>query len=202
MVYPVVFKNKKGLELNIMAYIIITLVGVGVLLLLIGGPVKTFSKNIFCYFYQNILGQTSDFCKPTVRVMETVVVCETAKEGCDETVANEDELARTIAKYAILCWTKMRVAVRNNTACYSLSLQFNPGKVTEYQMTRIMEKEHGCELIENSIVKDEKGNEVDYTGDCGTRDQIYWDVSGNFITDQGLILIKYDVVNKRIVVGA
>jgi len=201
-VVELLFKNRKGLELNLIAYVIITLVGVGVLLLLIGGPVKSFSKSTFCYFYQNILGQTSDFCRPTTRSMQTIVICDTIKEGCDEAVSDGEELGRIIAKYAILCWTNLRAVVRNETACYSLSLDTHPGKVTEYQMTNTMEREHGCELLENSMVKDEQGNIVDYTGDCGIEDQIYWDVSGNVIQDQSLVLIKYDMVNKRIIIKA
>lgn len=200
--FPTSFKNRKGMELNIIAYVVITLVGVGVLLLLIEGPIKSFSKNTFCYFYQNILGQTSNFCKPSVRSLQTVVICETMKEGCDETATSSDELARVIAKYAILCWTDLRAVVRNETACYSLSLEVNPGKVTEYLVTNIMEKEHGCELLENSVIKDEQGNIIDYPGNCGAKDQIYWDVSGNFIKDQGVILIKYDTTNKRIIIEA
>ena len=94
----------------------------------------------------------------------------------------------------------MKSLKTKDTLCYNIKLETHPGPVSEYNMTYILETEGGCDIIENNVIIDESGQEVIYPGNCGEEDSIYWDVSGNVIVDQKLILIKYDEGSKRIVV--
>jgi hypothetical protein len=95
-----------------------------------------------------------------------------------------------------------------DTNCFSLTIDSDTGLyVTEYTVTEILVNERGCSKLENSRVIDEFGNPIpDYPNDCGTRDQLKWEVGdniiGKLIKDQRLVLIKYDSSNKQIIVKA
>jgi len=184
----------KGIELNIIAYIIIGLVGIMLLMMFVYGPLNLVVKNTFCYFYQTILKQTSDFCKEEPKGIRTVTIEPFDKE----------ELARYIAAYSILCWEELRPVISNSTICFNVKLKSHPGKIYESDVTRIMETDPGdaCSVLQNSKVIDESGKLVDYKGDCGKNDNIEWDVFGNYIEKQSLILIKYDMRINKIVISA
>ena len=185
-------KSSKGIEMDIIGILIIGIVGVFILLLFVQGPLSTLLKGTFCYFYLNILQQKSDFCqKPLDQPQYATISADTP-----------EELARDIAAYSIVCWKEVDPTIKKDIVCYNLLLDKHPGKVTETLMTQIMEKEGGCSELENSMVLMEDGTTVQYSGNCGSSDQIVWDVSGNFIQDQSIILIKYDLSLGKIVVKA
>jgi len=184
----------KGIDLplNLIGYMIIGIIGIMVLLLFLQGPLQSLLKNTFCYFYQNVLKQTSGFCSKPIDQTNFV----------DVSADTPEELARNIAAYAITCWSKRSPEITKDIVCYNLFLKQNPGKVSELFMTQIMEREGGCQTISNSIVVDANGNSIPYPGNCGNEDDIVWDVSGNVIDQQSLVIIKYDLSLGKIVIKA
>lgn len=191
--------DNKGIEIDMIGYITIGIVGIVVLLMFLVGPFSDTMKKTFCFFYENTLKQTSDFCKAVNRPIESISICQ---HGCDQTVANREDFARLIAAYAITCWQQQRIQVSNSTVCYNLYVQDSYGLVSEDYMTSIMEKEGGCDVLENSMVVSPTGQLVPYAGNCGQNDNIVWQVSGNVLNDQQLILIKYDTNQNKIVIIA
>jgi len=182
----------KGMTIETLGIITIGLVGVIVLLLFVQGPLVSLLKGTFCYFYQNVLQQKSEFCKRPVDQPEFVTISADTPE----------ELARNIAAYSIVCWKEFSPNIKKDITCYSLLLDKHPGKVTESLLTQIMQKEGGCAELENSIVMTESGSQIQFNGTCGTTDQIVWDVSGNYILNQSIVLVKYDLNQGKIVIKA
>jgi len=189
------------MQLDIIAYFIIAIAGIALLLILLSGPLSSLTKNTFCFFYQKMLRLESPYCKPPPPV-RTVNVCSKAGEDCDEVATSAEEVARIIASYAIACWQTERSAATERVQCYNLFLETHPGAVTEMIMTQVMERENACKALENSKVVDDKGVLIDYVGDCGSSDNIVWDVSGNVLLQQTLVSIKYDRVQNKIVIKA
>jgi len=182
----------KGLEIETIFVILIVLISISLLFLFVSGPLQDLGKDIFCFFYQNVLQQKHEKCKDFGISHKTENISPSTRE----------ELARYIAAYSIACWQKMRFEKGEYITCFSIRLENNPGKVTEYDVTKIMEKEGGCKILENSIIKDENGNEISYSGSCGDEDQIDWDVYGNYLKDQKLIMILYNKTSDKIVIKA
>ena len=189
----------KGLELNTIGYLTVGIVGIIVLLMFLVGPFSDTMKKTFCYFYENTLKQTSDLCKGLNKPVTSISIC---RQGCDKSAENKEEFARLIAAFAISCWQGQRIKVTNSTVCYSLFVEDSFGPVTESYMTQIIERENGCDVLENSKIINATGQLSDYSGNCGGSDNIVWQVSGNVINDQRLILIKYDTVQNKIVIIA
>jgi hypothetical protein len=170
--------------------------------MLLKGPIYDLINSTFCYFYQKILGQTADFCPQITEGPDTVRICERKSGDCEIIVKDTEELTRNIVALSILCWKEKRLTATNTTVCKTILLDTHPGKITEKSLTQLMEKEHGCEVLENSIIIADDGNPEAYTGDCGTKDSIFWDVSDNAIYNQTIILIKYDTNINKIVIKA
>ena len=188
--------KNKAMEINIIAYLLIGIIGVALLLFFIYGPLNMLIKNGFCYFYQGMLGQRSDFCEPPP-----------TSSDCEEEISpsSAKELARYIAAYSIVCWQEKRLTVTESVLCCKLWLNKHPGNVTEYNVTKIMETENGCNALENSMVLNETGSIVPYKGYCGVEDNIQWNVdksSGYVIGRQSLIEIKYDIDKNKIVINS
>jgi len=184
--------SMKGITIEVLGVIIVGLVGVVILLLFVQGPLASLLKGTFCYFYQNVLQQKSEFCKRPIDQPEFVTISADTAE----------ELARNIAAYSIACWKEVSPTIKKDVICYNLLLDKHPGMVTETLLTQIMEKEGGCYELENAVVVSESGMQTTYSGNCGTYDQIVWDVSGNVILNQSIILIKYDLNSGKIVIKA
>ena len=190
------------MQMDIIAYFIIAIAGIALLLILLSGPLSSMTTGVFCFFYQQMLHMESSYCKPATTVTEQVNVCSKIKEGCNEVATNAEEVARIIASYSIACWRTEISAATKTAQCYSIFLETHPGIVTENMMTQIMEKEDGCRVLENAKVVDDKGSLTNYTGDCGSKDNIVWQVSGNVLQQQTLVSIKYDIEQKKIVIRA
>ncbi len=182
----------KGLEVETIFVIIIVLISISLLILFVSGPLRDLGKDVFCFFYQNVLQQTHEACKPSGISHKTENISPSTKE----------ELARYIAAYSIACWQKARFEKGEYVTCFSIRLEKNPGEITEYDVTKIMENEGGCRILENSIIKDRDGNEVSYNGNCGDEDQIDWNVYGNFIKDQKLVMILYNKTSNKVLITA
>jgi hypothetical protein len=182
----------KGMEINIIGYLIIGIVGIAILLIFVSGPLTTLLRGVFCYFYTTVLQQKSDYCKAT----------QTGPNEIEISANSQDDLARYIAAYAIECWRDERPIISKRITCYNLLLNKHPGPVYEYNVTKIMEDEGGCSILENSRITDQNGQIVAYPGNCGSMDKLDWQVSGNVITDQQLVLIIYDASADKIIVQA
>ena len=184
--------DSKGMEINLIGYLIIGIVGIAILLVFVSGPLTTLLRGTFCYFYTNVLQQKSDYCK----------IIQTGPEFITISANSQEDLARYVAVYAIKCWRDERPIVSKTITCFNLILGKHPGVVYEYDVTKIMEKEGGCSILENSKVIDQNGGLVKYSGNCGSMDNLVWTISGNAIIDQQLILIIYDTTLDKIVVQA
>jgi hypothetical protein len=182
----------KGIEISLIGYIIIGIVGIGILVLFVSGPLNQMLRGTFCYFYTNVLQQTSDYCKIT----------QTGPEFIDISPSTQTDLARYVAAYAIQCWRDERPIIHKQITCFNLNLNIHPGVVYEYNVTRVMETEGGCSILQNAKIIDENGNSISYPGNCGSEDNLVWQVSGNAITDQQLVLIIYDATADKIIVQA
>jgi len=182
----------KGLEIEAIFVIVIVLISISLLILFVSGPLQDLGRDVFCFFYQNVLQQKHEACKPSDISHKTENISPSTRE----------ELARYIAAYSIACWQKARFEKGEYVTCFSLVLEKSPGEITEYDVTKIMESEEGCKILENSIIKDRNGNEISYNGSCGDEDQIDWNVYGNYIKDQKLILIQYNKKSNKVVINA
>src|SRR3989304_7476642 len=124
-------ESGKGIAIDIIGIVLIGLIGVIVLLIFVPGPLSSLLKGPFCYFYQNVLQQKSDFCRKPIDQTEFVTISATTPE----------DLARNIAAYSIVCWKEINPTVKKDIACFNLILDKNPGDVDEYLVTNILEKE-------------------------------------------------------------
>jgi hypothetical protein len=184
--------DSKGMEINLIGYLIIGIVGIAILLVFVSGPLTTLLRGTFCYFYTNVLQQKSDYCK----------IIQTGPDFITISANSQEDLARYVAVYAIKCWRDERPIISKKITCFNLLLDKHPGPVYEYDVTKIMEKEGGCGILENSQIIDKDGKLIPYSGNCGGMNNLVWTVSGNVITDQQLVLIIYEPSLDKIVVQA
>lgn len=181
----------KGLELETIIVVIIALVSVTLLLIFASGPLSDLGRNVLCFFYEKILQETRKECEAIGISGETIKIRPKTSE----------EMARLIAAYSISCYNKAKFEGKMQTIiCYILEVDYEfYGIVAETDVTEIMQKEDGCDLLENSIAKDNNGIEKSF--DCGDEDNLIWNVDNNVITDQKIILIKYDRSINKVVVS-
>lgn len=182
----------KGIEFDIMGLLIIGVVGIIILVFFVSGPLQTFMKGVFCYFYVNILQQQTSSC-PTIA---------SGTQFTTISANSVDELATNIAAYAIRCWKDEMPVVTKQFTCFNLNIDKHPGPVYEYNVTKIMETQGGCSVLQNSMIVNENGTLVPYPGNCGSADDIQWNVSGNAIATQQLVLIIYDATIDKIIIQA
>jgi len=181
----------KGMALDTIGFIIIALFGVILLIMFTSGSLGDFARNAFCYFYQNVFSKNLEMCRYQEGIPEEVILKPESVE----------DLSRSIAAYSILCWEDATKSLRTkDTNCYNIRIMTHPGNVSEFNITNILETENGCSILQNSRIVDEGGNEIEYSGVCGEEDRLKWDVYGNVISDQELILIKYSDSLKSIVI--
>lgn len=193
--------NEKGIALDVIGFIIIALVGIMLLLIFISGPLSNLAKNMFCFFYQNVLHQSSDMCLKEYSGKK-LILCENLYPECDDVISSPDDLARHLAAYSVVCWKDVAWSrTTKDIICYNIILKTHPGIVTEFDITKMIENEIGCENLQNSVVVDVDGNLMNYPN-CGVEDTIAWDVSNYVIDNQSLILIKYNTKTNQIVIKA
>jgi hypothetical protein len=175
-------------------FIILAIISIGLLLALMGGPVRDMANSVFCYVYKTF--------SPIVPGMEIPLYCETS--SCyvkRETVSADSagELATYIAAYAVNCYTQGGTTChdRSNVSVCNELLIKKPFRITETDVTKVMEQdyEHGCLLLENSKVV-VNGALKDYPGECGDEDKIVWLLEGG----EKLVIISYDLKTKRIII--
>lgn len=183
----------KGIAIDIIGYMLIALAGISLLLLFISGSLRGLARNAFCFFYRVISDEETELCKSEPTGGEMVELKPETRE----------DLATYVGAYAIKCWEETnKPFMRKDKICYQLMLEKKPGKISELFFTQIFEQGRGCSVLWNSMIVDESGNYVQYPGECGDEDQIEWDVSGNVIENQSLILIKYNTISNKIIIKA
>ena len=181
----------KGMTLETIGFVIIALFGVAILISFISGSLNDLVRSGFCYFYKKLGLGDSDVCEPADNIPEEVIVKPESVE----------EFARSLAAYSTVCWKDSTKSLKTkDTNCYRFVIQNHPGNVTEFNVTHILETEGGCDSLENSMVVNETGDVVEYTGYCGVNDNLGWEVYGNVVYEQELILIKYSDELKKVVV--
>ena len=183
--------QSKGLALQTVIIIVVSIAGAIVLLTFMSGTMPKFVKKAYCFFYQGILGQQAEECEVKLGKAKQVVLKPKSRV----------ELAQQIAAHAIACMQTARLSKQNETLCYTLILKTHPGKVDEEFLTSVMEEEHVCDMLQNSmVVKD--GKLVPYEGDCGIEDELVWQVYNGVIENQSVVLIKYSRVERKVIVKA
>ena len=181
----------KGMTLETIGFVIIALFGIFMLILFISGSLDELIGNSFCYFYRKFGLGSSDMCKPKENIPEEVVLIP----------ESGNDLARGIAAYSILCWKESTKSLKTkDTTCYRVIIENHPENVSEFNVTNILENEGGCDILENSMIVNESGDQIGYSGYCGENDNLVWEIYGNVIYDQKLILIKYSDELKKIVI--
>ncbi|MBD3155112.1 MAG: hypothetical protein GF368_00465 [Candidatus Aenigmarchaeota archaeon] len=150
----------KGMALETIGFITIALIGVSVLIILVSGSLGSMSRNVFCYFYQNVFGKNIEMCEEKGNIPETLEIKP----------KDSEELARYIAAYSIKCWEDATKSLNTeDTNCFNLIIEtgpFDPG-VDEISVTDILLAEGGCSKLGNYNLND----------NCGTEDQLRWEIS-------------------------
>lgn len=177
-------------------YLLVAIIGILVFLVFLQGPLQLLLKNTFCYFYQNVLQQSSSLCPKATSQLTYVPISGGTPE----------DVALNISAYSIAClenYNPQTTQNIQNIICYTLLLQNISGNVSELMMTQIMERDGGCQALQNSMIVLQNGTYTSYPGNCGTEDDILWNVTGNVINQQtSIVLIKYDVSLKKIMIEA
>ncbi|MBN2094649.1 MAG: hypothetical protein JW727_01245 [Candidatus Aenigmarchaeota archaeon] len=180
----------KGLELDLVGTMIIALVGIALLLAFTNNTIQQAMSDGFCYLTEKI-GVKPNWCKPSgfSRLTEEIEPRTT------------QQLAIDLASRAIICWQDaIKPAQKKDVVCSEVFLKTHPGRLTEYDFTKVMETQGGCEVLQNYLLVDELGGEYEYDGDCGDQDQIGWEIYGGVIENQTLIRIKYDTTQNKILI--
>ena len=191
----------KGLALTTIAIILIAVAGLGIFLSFFSGPFSQMLTDTFCFFNNHVffvLGANlaPQLCKPIECRGERVVL---------EPLSSED-LVKDIAAYSLMCWNQKGPECGNMSMCYDLVLRKNPLKsqddvITEIDLTKYLEEQGACSILENANITLPDGTRVPYPG-CGDEDLIIWAVSDNIIYTQSLIIIMYDIENNKIWIKA
>lgn len=180
----------KGFELDIVGVMLISLVGIGILLLFVSGTLRDSISEGFCYLTQKV-GIQMNWCRPQ----------GIPKKAIEVEYKTVNDMGVNLAAYSLKCWMEASKSEnKKDTVCYELFLKKHPGNLSEEQLTKIMEDQGGCDILQNYMVVDESGKDVEYSGDCGDKDEIDWQIFGNLISDQALIRIEYDTTQNKIVI--
>ena len=182
----------KGLAFDTIGYIILGIIGLVILLSFLG-VIQVSARNIFCSAYSNI-AQPPAFC-------ETL---NCTGERYELVNSDAESFSRDIAAHAITCFTNKAGCLENDVRiCYAMRVKNKPSeKIYESNVTKLLEDENGCDVLENAVVIDDAGVPVSYDGNCGINDYIDWRVNDIYIKDQSMILIEYDEINYKVIVKA
>lgn len=184
----------RGLALRSIGFLILAVISIGLLLTLMGGPIRNMANSVFCSVY-GIFSAIVPEAEPPIFCQQTKCYAESKNIHPD----SKENLATHIAAYAINCYQEKGTpckSVDNVNMCYELHIK-NPYQVTETDVTQIMEADYqnGCMLLENSKVM-KNGQLVEYEGDCGQKDNLDWRLQGG----ERLILVQYDLKRNKVIV--
>ncbi len=185
--------GNKGLAFETIGVMTLGIVALFVLLSFLG-VIRISVTNIFCTAYSSLA--------------EPPAFCETATCSSERyKIRTEDTEAfmREIAAHTITCYRHKAGCLQEDGVllCYALLAEKHPqDNIYEYNLTRLLEDEGGCDALENNIIIDPSGAKVIYDGNCGIHDNIEWKVRDIFIRNQPLILIEYNEENDTVMVKA
>ncbi|MFH1433013.1 MAG: hypothetical protein ABIG84_07400 [archaeon] len=185
--------GKKGLAFDTIAIMTLGIVAL-VIMLSFMGVIRGSAKNIFCSAYSN-LAEPPAFCD--------AVTCTSERYKIQ--TSDTESFIRDIAAHSITCFREKAGCLQEDNVrlCYALFAEKKPNDaIYEYNVTKLLEDEKGCDVLQNNIIINESGDEEIYDGNCGINDQIVWDVTNIFIRDQTLILIEYNESSDKVVVKA
>jgi hypothetical protein len=172
-------KGLKGLALNIIFSLVIALVAVILFISLVTGTLQNAAKWFYCDVYFKIV--TSFLGQETASIPKMCMPTETPPTVVEIKDQDNKIVSRELLAYIIECWKETEIKQLYKThPCYELHLMKEVDSVTEQNVSSILINEDHCKSIENS----------DY--DCGSKNQILWDIDGNIIVNQKIILVKYD----------
>jgi len=183
----------KGLAFETIGYIILGVIGLVILLSFLG-VIQISARNIFCSAYSNI-AEPPAFCE----------ALNCTGERYELVNSDPESFSRDIAAHAVTCFTNKAGCLGENDVriCYAMRVKNKPAeKIYEYNVTKLLEDEKGCDVLENDIIISETGLPISYPGNCGVNDFIDWRVKDIFIKGQSMILIEYDEANYRVVIKA
>ncbi len=187
------YRNKKGLAIETIGIITIGFVSLFVLLSFLG-VINLSVNRIFCSVYSTI-AEPPAFCEMATCSSERYKIMDSDTES----------FTREIAAHAITCYQHKAGCLQENNVrlCYALLAEERPDdNIYEYNVTKLLEDEGGCDVLENNVIVDENGDAVIYDGNCGIHDTIEWQVRDTFIRNQPLILIEYNEINDTVMVKA
>ncbi|MFB6076016.1 MAG: hypothetical protein ABEK17_02630 [Candidatus Aenigmatarchaeota archaeon] len=181
----------KGMALNIVVAIIIAIAGVSLLLLTMSGMLPDVSREAYCSAYTGIITVLPSPQEGGPRVPDYCLGDLKAKEKVFNTVDSE-KTARSIAASTIACWEKVeKMGIRENHTCFDMSFPNGVPKVSEKDITKVMEEEGGCRYLQNQVYYDSNG-QMGYSENCGDKDRIQWNVQDQkSLHGQKKVLIEY-----------
>lgn len=176
----------KGLSLEVVIALILAVIGVTMFIALVTGNLAGATNFIYCNTYVRITNLI-----PSVEGPNTPEICSFEGTVRTENLPDTDKkiFSRKLLAYIINCWNNVeQMKVEKDYSCYELKLSGQVDNVTEQDLSDILIKEDHCKSIENA----------DYG--CGAKDQILWDIDSGIITDQKVLLVKYNYDNDIILV--
>lgn len=173
-------KGLKGLALNIIFSLVIALVAVILFISLVTGTLQNASKWFYCDVYFKIV--SSFLGQETASIPKMCIPTESTCPSPEEIRDQDNKIvSRELLAYIIKCWKDTEIKqIYKTHCCYELHLINEVDNVTEQNVSSILTNEDHCKSIENS----------DF--DCGSKNQIIWNIDGNIITNQKIILIRYE----------
>lgn len=170
----------KGLALNVIWGLIIAIASVLLFLSLVTGTLRDAGNWFYCNLYIKILNFFSG--QGTMSIPDICKQLDVNHAKIERIDDKENEIfSRKLLAFIIECWNDAEVReVYKTHPCYELRIPGNVQNVYERNITDILIGENHCQSIENS----------DYG--CGARDQIIWNVEGNVINRQKILLIEYN----------
>jgi hypothetical protein len=181
---------QKGIETDLIGTMLIALAGVAILLLFVTGTLQSSVNQGFCYLAGSI-GMELNWCEPPSPAREVITISPFTPE----------ELAVELAAYSILCWEEsVKPIDKDEVVCYEIRIERRPGPVSEYNLTKALEDGGGCHLLQNYIIIDENGAEIEYDGNCGDKDEISWQIYDHVIDEETFVRIIYDTKANQIAI--
>ncbi len=180
----------RGIELSAIGLLTIAVLSVALMLLLFSGPVRDMSGKAFCFMYKIFVKNEAEL--PSYCYED---ICNVKKAKID--ARTRDELANSIAAYAIDCYNKKPSPCPKSGSisnCYQLIFA-EPLAATERDVTKALEKALACADLPNSYIS-EGGTTVPYPGTCGTEDRLKWEAEKG----TAIVLITYDMKDNTVVV--
>ena len=168
----------KALALETIVAAIIAIAGI-IIFLHLTGALKNASNWFYCNVFIKIQSLFSGQRFSIPNVCKDYIKEEVKVEEISE--VNNRIVSRILLAYIISCWREAELkGLNRDHSCYEIHFKWSVDNVTEFNVTKVLIEEDRCKSIENA----------DYG--CGAQNQILWNVEGEIIRDQKIILIRYN----------